>query len=106
MGLSSSGECHWGLAASGQERLMSSEGLTSTETRALLENSLRAAAQPGGLSALEIKAGRASHEEVGSDSANQLYGHQPLQRTSAHTACALGKNSAGQRRIPCQEIFF
>lgn len=106
MDLSTNSKCHWGLAASGQEGLMSSEGLTSSETRALLENSLWAAAQPGELSALEIKAGRASHEEVGSGSANQLYGHQPLQKTSSHIACALGNNSAGQCRIPCPEIFF
>lgn len=45
MDLSTISKCHGGFSALGQEGLMSSEGLTSSETRATLENSLWAAGQ-------------------------------------------------------------
>lgn len=59
-----------------------------------------------GASDPEIKAGRASREEEGSDSANHSYGQQPLQKTPLRTACALGNNSAGLHCIPHPEILF
>lgn len=59
-----------------------------------------------GASDPEIKAGRASHEEEGSGSANHPYGQQPLQRTPVHAACAVGNHSAGQHCIPHTEGLF
>lgn len=59
-----------------------------------------------GASDPEIKAGRASHEEEGSGSANHPYVQQPLQRTPVHAACAVGNHSAGQHCIPHTEGLF